>query len=358
MRDVLGDGSQYGIRLRFVEEPDPRGTAGALKFAEDLPRRALPHAQRRRAHRSRPHRPDRPARGDRRDRARWRSCPSRTPRATASCACARTTPSRSSSRSRPPTPMLDTNLISAGAYVLERSVLDMIAPDKNVSIEREVWPALVDHGLYGYVDDNAYWIDVGTPAALPAGDVRHPRGQRPHATSQAALGDGFLAVDPSARVDGRVGPARGRRAPARRSPRARTSAASPCIGRRRAHRRRLDRRARGRAATARGSASTASCATASSAPGARHRRPQPGHRRRDARRRRQDRRRQRRSRAVRACSPAWRYPMAASPSESTDLRLDAREHRGHRPPRPISSRTSRPSPSTCATRNGRPSPRS
>src|SRR4051812_3663046 len=36
VRDVLGDGSQYGIRLRFVEEPDPRGTAGALKFAEDL----------------------------------------------------------------------------------------------------------------------------------------------------------------------------------------------------------------------------------------------------------------------------------------------------------------------------------
>ena len=29
VRNVLGDGSGYGIRLRFVEEPDPRGTAGA-----------------------------------------------------------------------------------------------------------------------------------------------------------------------------------------------------------------------------------------------------------------------------------------------------------------------------------------
>src|SRR3984957_5068584 len=36
VREVLGDGSALGIRLRFVEEPDPRGTAGALKFAEDL----------------------------------------------------------------------------------------------------------------------------------------------------------------------------------------------------------------------------------------------------------------------------------------------------------------------------------
>src|SRR3954451_5777727 len=34
VRNVLGDGSGYGIRLRFVEEPDPRGTAGALKYAE------------------------------------------------------------------------------------------------------------------------------------------------------------------------------------------------------------------------------------------------------------------------------------------------------------------------------------
>src|SRR5947209_10612041 len=36
VRNVLGDGSAYGVRLRYVEEPDPRGTAGALKYAEDL----------------------------------------------------------------------------------------------------------------------------------------------------------------------------------------------------------------------------------------------------------------------------------------------------------------------------------
>ena len=36
VRNVLGDGSTLGLRLRFVEEPEPRGTAGALKFAETL----------------------------------------------------------------------------------------------------------------------------------------------------------------------------------------------------------------------------------------------------------------------------------------------------------------------------------
>ena len=36
VRNVLGDGSGLGIRLRFIEEPDPRGTAGALKYAESM----------------------------------------------------------------------------------------------------------------------------------------------------------------------------------------------------------------------------------------------------------------------------------------------------------------------------------
>ena len=36
VRNVLGDGSAYGLRLRYVEEPQPLGTGGALKFAESL----------------------------------------------------------------------------------------------------------------------------------------------------------------------------------------------------------------------------------------------------------------------------------------------------------------------------------
>src|ERR1700751_3627889 len=36
VRGVLGDGEGLGIRLRYLEEPSPLGTGGALKFAEDL----------------------------------------------------------------------------------------------------------------------------------------------------------------------------------------------------------------------------------------------------------------------------------------------------------------------------------
>src|SRR4029077_5042296 len=42
----------------------------------------------------------------------------------------------------------DANLINAGAYVLERSILDdMAPPGTNISIERDVFPRLVDRGL-------------------------------------------------------------------------------------------------------------------------------------------------------------------------------------------------------------------
>ncbi len=36
VRNVLGDGSALGIKLRYVEEPRPMGTGGALKYAEPL----------------------------------------------------------------------------------------------------------------------------------------------------------------------------------------------------------------------------------------------------------------------------------------------------------------------------------
>src|SRR5580704_18045441 len=36
VRAVLGDGSELGIDLRYLEEPTPLGTGGALKFAENL----------------------------------------------------------------------------------------------------------------------------------------------------------------------------------------------------------------------------------------------------------------------------------------------------------------------------------
>jgi mannose-1-phosphate guanylyltransferase len=52
--------------------------------------------------------------------------------------------------------------VNAGMYVLQRSVLDLIPPGENVSIEREVFPRLVGKGLHGLRLDG-YWMDIGTP---------------------------------------------------------------------------------------------------------------------------------------------------------------------------------------------------
>ena len=55
-----------------------------------------------------------------------------------------------------------TNRINAGAYVIEREVIETIPAGRAVSFEREVFPALVGNGLHGYAAAG-YWIDIGTP---------------------------------------------------------------------------------------------------------------------------------------------------------------------------------------------------
>jgi mannose-1-phosphate guanylyltransferase len=55
-----------------------------------------------------------------------------------------------------------TNRINAGAYVLEREMVESIPAGRAVSFELEVFPSLVGNGLYGY-DAAGYWIDIGTP---------------------------------------------------------------------------------------------------------------------------------------------------------------------------------------------------
>jgi mannose-1-phosphate guanylyltransferase len=54
--------------------------------------------------------------------------------------------------------------INAGTYVLEPSALGAWPAGENVSIERQIFPSLVEQGrpLYGFVSE-AYWLDLGTP---------------------------------------------------------------------------------------------------------------------------------------------------------------------------------------------------
>src|SRR5207245_7483376 len=69
---------------------------------------------------------------------------------------------------KPPRDQAPTNLINAGTYVLEPSVLARI-PEGRSSIERKVFPALVPSGRLFAMASPAYWLDAGTPATyLPA----------------------------------------------------------------------------------------------------------------------------------------------------------------------------------------------
>ncbi len=55
------------------------------------------------------------------------------------------------------------NLINAGIYIIHPEILDEMPADREVSIEREVFPALIERGkkLFAYVH-KGYWKDVGT----------------------------------------------------------------------------------------------------------------------------------------------------------------------------------------------------
>lgn len=65
---------------------------------------------------------------------------------------------------KPPADEAPSNWINAGTYVLEPSVLDRIPPRQKVSIERVVFPAMVEAGTLYAVQEAGYWIDAGTPA--------------------------------------------------------------------------------------------------------------------------------------------------------------------------------------------------
>ena len=94
--------------------------------------------------------------------------------------------------------------INAGMYVLERSVLDLIPPDEEVSIERDVFPRLVGEGLYGLRLDG-YWMDIGTPKRYlqASWDILEDRVEtRVEATAPGTL----IAADAEVAAGATVGP--------------------------------------------------------------------------------------------------------------------------------------------------------
>jgi mannose-1-phosphate guanylyltransferase len=105
---------------------------------------------------------------------------------------------------KPSSDRVESNLISAGAYVLEREILDLVPPDRNVSIEREVWPLLIGEGLYGFPSEG-YWLDIGTPERYLQGTFDIIEGNVATAVRER-LGSDWLAIDEGAEVLGRVVP--------------------------------------------------------------------------------------------------------------------------------------------------------
>jgi mannose-1-phosphate guanylyltransferase len=69
---------------------------------------------------------------------------------------------------KPGSDEVNTSLINAGIYVLEREVLNMIPRGREVSIEREIFPELQAMGKLRAYISSSYWRDIGTPRSYLA----------------------------------------------------------------------------------------------------------------------------------------------------------------------------------------------
>lgn len=158
----LGDGSRFGIRLRYVVEQSPLGTGGAFKNVEpfldgpalvfngdilcdfDLTEVLRSHRRRSAAATLTLTRVDNPSAyglveaGEDERVARFLEKPGRD--------------------------QVTCDTINAGLYVLEPEVLKTIPAGVNTSFERTVFPGLVASGrpVFAYISPG-YWIDIGTP---------------------------------------------------------------------------------------------------------------------------------------------------------------------------------------------------
>jgi len=160
----LGDGSNFGVKLKYTVEPQPMGTAGAYKFAEDLIREPtvvfngdiltdLDLKTVIRQHK------------ERKAVATIVLTPVEDPSAYGVVeteddgACGGFWKNRSLTRA------LAKN-INAGTYVLEPQVLDLIPRGENHSFEYGLFPRLLEDGeaFFAHIPQRTYWMDIGTPS--------------------------------------------------------------------------------------------------------------------------------------------------------------------------------------------------
>jgi NDP-sugar pyrophosphorylase family protein len=162
IEEVFGDGSDAGIKIRYVVEPAPLGTAGAIKYAGDNLTESvvvfngdvltqIDLAAVIALHR------------ERQARATIVLTPVENPSA---YGLVETDAAGNITRflEKPKPDEITTNHINAGIYVLEPATFDRIPTEVAWSIERSFFPSLIERGdtFVAYVYDG-YWIDIGTP---------------------------------------------------------------------------------------------------------------------------------------------------------------------------------------------------
>jgi NDP-sugar pyrophosphorylase family protein len=174
IEDVMGDGSDYGVELRFITEPSPMGTGGAYKFAAEAVRETTVVFN-----------------GDvltdidlstvieqhRKNGAEATICLAPVDDPSAYGLVETAGDGRVLRFLEKPTPEvlaeLNINTINAGVYVLEPSVLDLIPKNENTSFEYNVFPALLagNRPFFSHVLASRYWRDIGNPPSYLAANM-------------------------------------------------------------------------------------------------------------------------------------------------------------------------------------------
>ncbi len=199
VEEVFGDGSDIGIKIRYVVEPAPLGTAGAIKYAGEHLKDTvvvfngdvltqIDLAAVLTLHR------------ERQARATIVLTPVDNPSA---YGLVETDADGNIQRflEKPKPEEITTNLINAGIYVLEPDTFDRIPSEVPWSIERSYFPSLIERNetFVGYAY-SGYWIDIGTPEKYMQvhRDIMDGRYQ---SAPFRGLGPTHVHVAPTARIE-------------------------------------------------------------------------------------------------------------------------------------------------------------